>query len=493
MGVVAGVDSSTQSCTVTLHDAETGRVLGSGRAPHPPTSPPVSEQHPDAWRVALEVALAAAVTEAGIATTDLDAISVGAQAHGLVMLDRDDRVLRPAKLWNDTTSAEQAARLVAARGVEGWVRAVGSVPTAAFTITKLAWVAEHEPRHLDELAHVLLPHDYLTHLLTGRYTTDRSEASGTGYYAAHESRWLVGEHLDAMVASHDWSSALPQVLDPSEPAGPAVGPLARDLGLRPDCVVGAGGGDQHVGALGIGLGTGDVLYSLGTSGVVMTTSANPVFDTTGWVDGVADAAGGWLPLVCTLNATKVTDTFARLLGVDHGELSRLALAAPLRDDRAVLVAYLDGERSPERPRARGSLGALRSDVSREEVALAAVEGVVLGLVRGLRAIERARVAAGGAVVATGGGARSEAYRQVLADATGRPVERRAVDEATARGAAVQAAAVLARADVRTVRDAWTPHVTDVTEPRAAVPAQVWATYEALAEPLQASERTTDEE
>lgn len=493
MGVVAGVDSSTQSCTVTLHDAETGRVLGSGRAPHPPTSPPVSEQHPDAWRAALEAAFAAATADAGIAAADVEAISVGAQAHGLVMLDAGDRVLRPAKLWNDTTSAGQAARLVADRGVEGWVRAVGSVPTSAFTVTKLAWVAEHEPRHLDALAHLLLPHDYLTHLLTGRYTTDRSEASGTGYYAAHESRWLVAEHLDPMVGARDWSTVLPEVLAPSEAAGPAIGPLARDLGLRPDCLVGPGGGDQHVGALGIGLVTADVLYSLGTSGVVMTTSATPVFDTSGWVDGVADAAGGWLPLVCTLNATKVTDAFARLLDVDHDELARLALAAPLREDRAVLVAYLDGERTPERPRARGSLGALRSDVSREEVALAAVEGVVLGLVRGLRAIERAQVRADGTVVVTGGGARSAAYRQVLADATGRPVERRDVDEATARGAAVQAAAVLTRTDVTAVRDAWTPRVTDVTDPRGAVPAQVWATYEALAEPLQATERTTDEE
>ncbi|MCV2395125.1 xylulokinase [Actinotalea sp. M2MS4P-6] len=488
MGVVAGVDTSTQSCTVSLHDAATGALLGTGRAPHPVTSPPVSEQHPDAWRAALLEAFAAACGSVGLAATDVDAISVGGQAHGLVMLDEADRVLRPAKLWNDTTSAEQAARLVESLGVEGWVRAVGSVPTAAFTITKLAWVADHEPQHLDHLAHVLLPHDYLTHLLTGRYVTDRSEASGTGYYAAHEDRWLL-EHLETMVGPADWGPRLPTVLGPSEPAGPATGSLARELGLRPDCVVGPGGGDQHVGTLGIGLQPGDVLYSLGTSGVVMTPSSAPVFDLSGWVDGVADAAGGWLPLVCTLNATKVTDAFARLLGVDHAELSRLALAAPVRADRAVLVAYLDGERTPERPHARGLLGGLRSDLTREEFALAAFEGVVLGLVRGQRAIDAAGVPTDGVTVVTGGGARSAAYRQVLADATGRPVETRAVDEAVARGAAIQASAVLGGAAVADVREEWLPGRTSVTEPRDGVPDEVLERYLGLASTSQRSDDT----
>lgn len=486
-GVVAGVDSSTQSCTVELRDADDGRVLGTGRSPHPPTSPPVSEQHPDAWWRALEQALAAALAAAGLAARDVDAVSVAAQCHGLVMLGRDGGVLRPAKLWNDTTSSPQAAALVRELGAAGWADAVGSVPTAAFTITKLAWVAEHEPRHLDALRTVLLPHDYLTRRLTGRATTDRSEASGTGYYAAHTGRYLV-DHLRRWVRDDlPWPELLPEVLAPSEAAGTASTADARRLGLRPDVVVGAGAGDQHAGALGTGLAPHQVLYSLGTSGVVMTTSPIPVHDPSAWVDGVADAAGGWLPLVCTLNCTKVTDTMARLLGVDHAGLSALALAAPARADRPLLAAFLDGERSPDRPAARGLLAGLRTDSTREELALAAVEGVVLGLVRGHEAIRAAGATADGPVVVAGGGARSAAYRQVLADTLGTPVETRAVDEATARGAAVQAAAVLAGADVRDVRDAWAPATTGVVEPRRAPDPEVARRYRALADTRQPDE------
>lgn len=481
MAVVAGVDSSTQSCTVELRDAADGHLLGAGRAPHPPTSPPVSEQHPDDWWRAFGAALEAALVRAGLRASDVDAVSVAAQCHGLVLLDRDDRVLRPAKLWNDTTSSPQADAMVADLGLPGWADAVGSVPTAAFTITKLAWVAAHEPDLLDRVARVLLPHDWLTYRLTGRAVTDRSEASGTGYYAAHTGRYLV-DHLDRWVRPGlPWTDLLPTVLGPSHAAGHAATPAAAALGLRPDVVVGAGAGDQHAGAVGIGLGPGQVLYSLGTSGVVMTTSPQPVHDTSGWVDGVADATGGWLPLVCTLNSAKVTDTVARLLGVDHDELTRLALAAPRRTDRAVLAAYLDGERSPSRPHARGLLGGLRSDTTREELALAAYEGVVLGLVRGHDAIRAAGAAADGAVVVTGGGARSLAYRQVLADALGVPVETRDAPEATARGAAAQAAAVLAGADVRDVRDAWTPRVVDVVEPGTPIDPEVRARYAALAD------------
>ncbi|OJV75531.1 MAG: xylulokinase [Cellulomonas sp. 73-92] len=465
MGVVVGVDSSTQSCTVEVRDADDGRLLGAGRSPHPPTSPPVSEQDPQAWWTAFGSALGSALGAAGLHARDVDAVSIAAQCHAPVLLDGQDRVLRPAKLWNDTTSSPQAAQMVAELGAAGWAAAVGSVPTAAFTITKLAWIAQHEPETLRAVRTVLLPHDYLTHRLTGRVTTDRSEASGTGYFAAHTGEYLL-DHLARWVdGSLAWADVLPDVLGPSEAAGTAATADARALGLRPDVVVGPGAGDQHAGALGIGLALHQVLYSLGTSGVVMTTSAAPVHDASGWVDGVADATGGWLPLTCSLNCAKVTDAVARLLAVDHDELTRLALSAPRRSDRLVLAAYLDGERTPDRPHARGMLAGLRSDTSREELALAAYEGVVLGLVRGHEQLRAAGAGADGAVVVTGGGARSLAYRQVLADWLGQPVETRDVPEATARGAAVQAAAVLAGARVTDVRDAWTPAVSSVVEPR----------------------------
>lgn len=480
MPLVAGVDSSTQSCTVELRDAADGRLVGRGQAPHPATRPPVSEQDPQAWWDALRAALAHALQTSGRRARDVAAISVGAQCHGLVALDAAGRVLRPAKLWNDTTSARQARAMLVPTGAPWWARATGMQLSAALTITKLAWLRDEEPLVLARLASVLLPHDWLTYRLTGRRVTDRSEASGTGYFDTPSGTWrpeLLASHVSAGV---DWAALLPEVLGPSETAGVLTDAAAAELGLEPGLVVGPGGGDQHLGAVGLGLRTGDVAYSLGTSGVVMSTHDRPVQDASGWVDGPADATGGFLPLVCTLNATKVTDTFARLLGVDLDDLARLALAADPQGKRPVLAAYLDGERSPRRPEARGTLAGISSATTREDVALAAVEGVLLGLARGHYALRRAGVPSDGVVTVTGGGAGSPAYRQVLADLLHSPVRTVDAPDSTARGACVQAAAVLAGADIRDVRHSWTPAVSSVTDPRGEVAHDLRARYEFVA-------------
>jgi xylulokinase len=481
MSIVAGVDSSTQSCTVELRYADTGELRGSGRAPHPTTFPPLSEQHPDEWWTAFEAALGRAVADAGISASAIDAISVAAQCHGLVMLGADDRPLRPAKLWNDTESSPQAERMLADYGREAWADAVGSVPTAAFTITKLAWIADKEPHLLGRVRRILVPHDYLTYRLVGRAVTDRSDASSTGYYAAHEARWRV-DLLDEFVARGlDWSTLLPEVLGPEETAGHVLGDVAESLGLRRDVIVGPGAGDQHAGALGVGMREGDVVYSLGTSGVVLTESTRPVFDHRGDVDGVADAAGGYLPLACTLNSTKVTDATARWLGVSLDELAALALAAPEKDDRPVLLAYLDGERTPNRPDATGILGGLTTATTREDIARAAFEGVLFGLVSGHDAIRAVGASADGSVTVVGGGAKSPAYRQLLADILQTPILTKRLTEATARGACIQAAAVLAGAGVQHVRDVWAPAVETVTEPNSGAPLRARARYRALAD------------
>ncbi|WP_111765968.1 xylulokinase [Nakamurella deserti] len=478
--LVAGVDSSTQSCTVELRDADTGALRGTGRAPHPATFPPVSEQHPAVWWQAFVTALAGACAEAQTSPTAIGAISVGAQCHAAVLLDDHDEVIRPAKLWNDTTSAPQATRLVDRFGAANWVRAIGLTPTAALTVTKLAWFADHEPDTLQRTASVLLPHDWLTFRLTGRRVTDRSDASGTGYYAATESSWRT-DLLDELVAADvAWSELLPEVLGPDDVAGRVLPGVAAELGLDRKVVVAAGGGDQHLGAVGLGLRPGDVAYSLGTSGVVLATSPDAVHDLTGWVDGVADATGHFLPLVCTLNSAKVTDTFARLLGVDVVELGRLALACPVTAPRPTLLAYLDGERTPARPHAEGLLGGLTNTLSREALALAAFEGVIAGLVRGHDALTAAGVTTDGDIVATGGGARSPAYRQVLADMLGRPVTTRDVAEATARGACVQATAALSGASIVDIRDRWQPLTQGTTAPRADAAAGVPERYLQLA-------------
>ena len=440
MPLVLGVDSSTQATKVEVRDADDGTLVGTARAPHPSTTPPRSEQEPAVWLAALEDCVA----EVGL--RDVVAASVAGQQHGLVALDGDGEVIRPAKLWNDTESAPDADWLVEQLGgPAAWAEACGSVPVASFTITKLSWLHRSEPEAWDRLARVLLPHDWLTLQLTGETVTDRGDASGTGYWSPAGGVWRH-DLLAVVDGDADWAPCLPRVLGPLEAAGPWIG---RDV------TVGPGTGDNMAAALGIGLVPGDVAVSLGTSGTVFSVAGQPVADPTGAVAGFADATGRFLPLVCTLNATKVTDAVARLLGVDAAGLADLALSAPAGADGVVLVPYLDGERTPNRPDATGTLTGLRSDVAREQVARAAHEGVVCGLLDGLDALANAGVRVdGGRLVLVGGGARSPAYRQVLADLTGRAVTVPAAEEHVATGACVQAAAVLHQHSPEEVAAAW---------------------------------------
>ena len=321
--VVAGIDSSTQSCTVVLRDLDTGETVAVQSSRHPRTTPPVSEQDPASWWTALGQAL----TEARQAVPDapIAALSVDAQAHGLVPVDAAGTVIRPAKLWNDTTSAAEARELVDRLGRHEWVRRTGSVPPAAFTISKVLWLARHEREHFDQLRQLLLPHDWLTYQLTGEYLTDPSDASGTGYYNPATGEWdpaLLGL-IDPDV---DWAARLPRLLRHDEPAGTLTGAAAASLGLDVGTLVGPGAADNQAAAVGMGVRAGDIVVSLGTSGVVYTRSELAVHDPSGAVNGNADATGHFLPVVCTLNAAKVTDTFTRLLGVDHDQLTQLALA-----------------------------------------------------------------------------------------------------------------------------------------------------------------------
>ncbi len=419
--LVLGVDSSTQSTKVEVRDADTGALVAEGRAPHPPTTPPRSEQHPDAWWDALESA------KSGL--PEVDAIAVAGQQHGLVALDARGEVIRPAKLWNDTESAPDARWLRGQLDDEGWARACGSVPLAAFTIAKLSWLHRAEPDSWARLARVCLPHDWLTWKLSGAFATDRGDASGTGYFSAAENAYRTD--LLAIVEDADWTERLPRVAAPAEVVGTCGA-----------AVVAPGTGDNMAAALGIGLEPGDVAISIGTSGTAFAVSATPTFDASGAVAGFADARGRFLPLVCTLNATKVTDAVAELLGVDAARLDALALDATAGAGGVTLVPYFDGERTPDRPDATGTIAGLRSDVTREQLARAAFEGVVCGLLDALDALGTAGVEVGGRLVLVGGGARSPAFRRVLADVAGRAATVPAPAEHVATGACLQAAAAL---------------------------------------------------
>ncbi len=429
MPLVTGVDSSTQSTKVEVRDADTGVLVGTGRAPHPPTAPPRSEQDAQAWWDALE----AARGEAGH-FAESAAISVGAQQHGLVVTDAAGTPLRAAKLWNDTESAPDAGWLLKQLpgGAADWAAAVGSVPVAAFTVTKLSWLHRSDPEVFARIERVMLPHDWLSWRLSGEYGTDRGDASGTGYWspATGEYRLDVLEIVDREL---DWASALP----------PVQGPEAAH-----------GTGDNMAAALGLGLRPGDVAISLGTSGTVFAVSDAPTTDASGAVAGFADATGRYLPLVCTLNATRVTDAVGAWLGADHAELDALALAGPTGAGGVSLLPYLDGERTPNRPDAHGMLTGLRTGTTREHLARAAYEGVVCGLLDGLDSLRTVDVAVDGRLFLVGGGARSAAYPRIVADLAQRAVTLVEATELVALGACVQAAARFTGAAIADVQAAW---------------------------------------
>jgi len=454
---VVGVDSSTSACKVQVHDLETGQVLATGRSPHPTTQPPRSEQHPSDWERAFNRACA----EAGVgAPYEPVAMSIAGQQHGMVVLGEDGEVLRPAKLWNDTESASDSDALLDALegGKAGWADAIGSVPVASFTVTKLHWLARCEPDVLARTRSVLLPHDWLNFTLTGQMTTDRGDASGTGYWSPREARYRF-DLLGLVDHSLDWSSMVPRVLSPTEAAGVWRGH---------DAIVGPGTGDNMAVSLGLGLHPGDLGLSFGTSATAFTVSNVPSNDSTGAVAGFADATGRYLPLVCTLNATKVFASLADIVGATQVEFGELALEAEPGASGLVLVPHFDGERSPNRPAATGTLRGLRNDVTRAHIARAAMEGVVCNLLAGTDALQSPGTDR--RVFLVGGAARGRALPQIVADLIESPVHV-VTEEAVATGAAIQAAATYLGCDFDSLAASWRVAPESVIEPAAGVDAK----------------------
>ncbi|GGF93131.1 xylulokinase [Rhodococcoides trifolii] len=428
MALVAGVDSSTQSCKVVVRDADSGELVRSGRAAHPDGT----EVDPRRWLDALHAAIDAA---GGI--DDVDAVAVGAQQHGLVCLDESGAVVRPALLWNDTRSAPSADDLVSELGgAQQWVDAVGVVPVASITAAKLRWVADNEPEHANRTAAVCLPHDWLSWHLGGASSlsslaTDRGDASGTGYFSARDDEYRV-DLLE--LAFRGRRPELPRVARPSEGIGTTSA----------GATIGPGTGDNAAAALALGAREGDLVVSVGTSGVVSAVATVAPRDASGLVAGFADATGRHLPLVCTLNAARVLDATARMLGVDHDELSRLALSTT--SEGLVMVPYFEGERTPNRPDATGAIHGLRlTNSTPAHLARAAVEGLLCSLADGIdHLVEQGATVR--RVVLIGGGAKSEALRLLAPAVFGVPVDVPPSGEYVADGAARQAAWVLSGKD-----------------------------------------------
>ncbi|SFO43919.1 MULTISPECIES: xylulokinase [Actinomadura] len=417
--LVAGVDSSTQSTKVVLCRAEDGTVVAEASAPHPDGT----ECHPDHWWAAL--------SQVRELLERADAVAVAAQQHGMVALDGAGDVVRPALLWNDTRSAPQARALVAELGgPKSWAERTGSVPLASFTVTKLRWMAEHEPGNARRTERVMLPHDWLTLRLGAREpVTDRGDASGTGYWSPATGAYLP-ELLRAALG-HD--AEPPRVAAPGE----RVGETAWGAALGP------GTGDNMGAALGLGLRPGDVVVSIGTSGTAFAVAADPAADPSGLVAGFADATGRFLPLVCTLNAARILSAAAAMTGASLDELSALALAAGPGAGGVTLLPYLDGERTPDRPDATGVLAGLTTaNATRENLARAAVEALLCSLADAVDHLAAQGVRPRRTLL-IGGGARSAAVRALAPAILGTPVTVPEPAEYVALGAARQAAWVLA--------------------------------------------------
>lgn len=455
--LVAGIDSSTQSCTVMLRSLESGDVIAQARKPHPPTTPPCSEQDPQAWWDALTSAL----DELKAWQPRIAGLAVGGQGHGLVMLDKDDRALRPAKLWNDTESATQAHELCRKVDPEEWARLTGSVPGPAMTISKLAWTEHHCPGLLEKCHRIMLPFDYLVYRLSGSFVCERGGASGTGYFNPFTNSWEP--ELAAVVNNRiDWLSLWPAIIPSHQPAG--VVKLIPGLEDLAGAVVGVGTGDNMSAALGMNLKSGDTGISIGTSGTLYGITLTGIADSTGIINGYADAADRFIPMITTLNSAKVTDTFRTLLGVTTDEFDALALSSPAGANGLQLVPWLDGERTPNLPDATGHMRGLRTTTTREDMARAAVEGVLCGLLAGGLILKQHGFSDDGHIVVTGGGAKSRAYRQILADLTGKPVWVSPVEETAAAGAAIQAAAAVLGCTNAEMAERWCRPFVKVADP-----------------------------
>lgn len=441
--LVAGVDSSTQSCKVVIVDVATGEIVREGRASHPDGT----EVDPQAWWEALQEA----IHQAG-GLDDVVALSVGGQQHGLVCLDSQGEVIRPAILWNDTRSASSARDLIAELG-EGdpdvgrarWADLTGSVPVASLTVTKLRWLADVEPDNAAKVAAICLPHDYLTWRLKGTgllqdLITDRSDASGTGYMDRNEPvyrRELLALALRRSLSEVD-SIVLPAILGPWEGAGTGDPALGLDhLTLGPGC------GDNAGAALGLDLQQGEAMLSLGTSGVVAVVSDHSVADPSGLVTGFADATGNWLPLACTLNASRIIDAVCSMTNADYDTFDELALSVPDAGGLR-LLPYFEGERTPNLPDATATLeGMTLQNTDRAHVARAAVEGL-LDLMRGAFDAVVSQGVPVEAVQMIGGGSKSVAVQTLAPNTFGVTISAEPEREYVALGAARQASRVWER-------------------------------------------------
>ncbi|HYE30976.1 MAG TPA: xylulokinase [Methylomirabilota bacterium] len=438
--LVIGIDSGTQSTKALVVDARSGKVLAAASEAYgliEALPPGAKEQHPSTWRDASAKAIRKALKQAGAKPAEVRAIGVSGQQHGFVPLDGKGEVIRPAKLWCDTvTSAECEQITKSVGGLKATIKALGNAVLPGFTAPKILWLKNNEPANFKKLAHVLLPHDYLNYWLTGEMVMEYGDASGTALLDVKKRRWsepVLGA-IDGKLASK-----LPPLISSDKPAGRLSAETARALGLTTDAIVSAGGGDNMMGAIGTGnTKPGVVTASFGTSGTIYAFAGKPVVDPNGEIAAFCDSTNSWLPLLCTMNVTVATEMVRNDFGLDHAQFEKMASKAPAGSEGLLLLPYLEGERTPNVPDGTGTFfGVNTRTFTAPHFARATMEGVTLGMNYGLRRLRELGLQPT-QIRATGGGAKSKLWRQIMADVFNAEVVTLKVSEGAAYGAALQA-------------------------------------------------------
>lgn len=436
-----GIDSGTQSTKTVVLDLETGTILAQASRTYDVIQglpPGHMEQHPQDWFAALCETVEDCLAQIGERRREVRGIGVSGQQHGLVVLDEQDQIIRPAKLWCDTSTTAQCARIENAfGGAASLIAKVGNAILPGYTLPKLLWLKENEPNHFRRIRTVLLPHDYLNFRLTGIRRMEYGDASGTGLLNIHTREWDrdLGDFVDA-----DLRSWLPPLGSSLAVHGTLLPDLARRWGLASDLIVSAGGGDNMLGAIGTGnVGDGVVTASFGTSGTLYACAESPIIDPTGEVAAFCGSTDRWLPLACTMNVTVVTERVRSWFGWSLEEFEKQAASVEPGSDGITFLPYLNGERMPNLPSGVGVIHGLDATASSPaHLARAAMEGATLGLAYGLRRFVELGFAPT-EIRLTGGGSKSRLWRQIAADVFGVPVVTLATAEAAGLGAAIQAA------------------------------------------------------
>ena len=438
--LIIGIDSGTQSTKALVVDANTGKVLAMATEAYdliPNLPPGAKEQHPHTWRDATAKAIKATLKMTKAIAAEVKAIGVSGQQHGFVPLDKNGAVIRPAKLWCDTTTAAECDEITQKLGgLKKTIRALGNAVLPGFTAPKILWLKTHEPKNYQRLATVLLPHDYLNFWLTGEPVMEYGDASGTALLNVRKRKW-AGAALDAI--DPELADKLPKLISSDQPAGRLQAATAKALDLIPGVLVSAGGGDNMMGAIGTGnTREGVITASFGTSGPIYACSEKPVVDPLGEIAAFCDSTNRWLPLLCTMNVTVATELVREDFGWTHERFAAEAARIPAGSNGLLLLPYFEGERTPNVPDGTGVwFGVNKKTFEAGHFARASMEGVTLGMNYGLRRLAELGVKPA-QIRATGGGAKSKVWRQIMADVFNAEVVTLKVSEGAAYGAALQA-------------------------------------------------------